>query len=55
MRLPRHLTDYIILHELVHTVHKNHGKQYWQLLDKVTGGNARKLDKEMNDYRLEIW
>jgi predicted metal-dependent hydrolase len=55
MRLPGHLTDYIILHELVHTVHKNHGKQYWQLLDKVTGGNARKLDKEMNDYRLEIW
>jgi predicted metal-dependent hydrolase len=55
MRLPRHLTDYIILHELVHTVHKNHGKQYWQLLDKVTGGNAKKLDKEMNDYRLEIW
>src|SRR4030042_928406 len=46
MRLPQHLTDYIILHELVHTVHKNHGKQYWQLLDKVTG-NAKELDKEM--------
>lgn len=55
MRLPRHLKDYIILHELVHTVHKNHGKQYWQLLDKVTGGNAKKLDKAMNHYRLEIW
>jgi len=55
MRLPRHLTDYIILHELVHTVHKNHGKQYWQLLDKVTGRNAKQLDKEMNHYRLEIW
>lgn len=54
MRLPQHLTDYIILHELVHTVHKNHSKQYWQLLDKVTG-NAKKLDKEMNGYRLEIW
>jgi len=55
MRLPRHLADYIILHELVHTIHKNHGKLYWQLLDKVTGGNAKKLDREMNDYRLEIW
>jgi predicted metal-dependent hydrolase len=54
MRLPTHLTDYIILHELAHTVHKNHGKQYWQLLDNITG-NARKLDKEMNGYRLEIW
>jgi predicted metal-dependent hydrolase len=55
MRLPQRLTDYIILHELVHTVQKNHGKQYWQLLDKVTSGNAKKLDREMNDYRLEIW
>jgi predicted metal-dependent hydrolase len=55
MRLPRHLTDYIILHELVHTVHKNHGKLYWQLLDKVTCGKAKKLDREMNEYRLEIW
>jgi predicted metal-dependent hydrolase len=54
MRLPQRLNDYIILHELVHTVHKNHGKQYWQLLDKITG-NARKLDQEMNSYRLEIW
>jgi hypothetical protein len=55
MRLPQHLTDYIILHELVHTVQKNHGKQFWLLLDRITGGNAKKLDKEMNDYRLEIW
>jgi predicted metal-dependent hydrolase len=54
MRLPQHLTDYIILHELAHTVHKNHGKQYWHLLDKITG-NAKKLDREMNGYRLEIW
>jgi len=54
MRLPQHLADYIILHELVHTVHKNHGNPYWKLLDKVTG-NARKLDKELNGFRLEIW
>lgn len=54
MRLPQHLADYIILHELAHTVHKNHGPAFWQLLDKVTG-NAKKLDKELNTYRLEIW
>jgi hypothetical protein len=39
---------------LAHTVHKNHGPAFWQLLDKVTG-NAKKLDKELNTYRLEIW
>jgi predicted metal-dependent hydrolase len=54
MRLPQHLTDYVILHELTHTVHKNHSSNFWQMLDKVTG-NARKLDKELNNYRLEIW
>ncbi len=54
MRLPQHLADYVILHELTHTVHKNHSANFWQLLDKVTG-NAKKLDKELNNYRLEIW
>ncbi len=54
IRLPQHLADYVILHELAHTMHKNHGTGFWQLLDKVTG-NAKKLDKELNNYRLEIW
>lgn len=47
MRLPDHLIDYIILHELVHTRHMNHGPQFWGLLDEVTNGKARQLDKEM--------
>lgn len=50
MRLPLHLQQYIVLHELCHTVHKNHQKSFWQLLDKVTGGRARLLDREMNDH-----
>lgn len=54
MRLPQHLADYVILHELAHTVHKNHSANFWQLLDKITG-NAKKRDKELNNYRLEIW
>lgn len=54
MRLPDYLIDYVILHELVHTKIKNHSKDFWQLLDYVTG-NAKKLDKEVRDYRIQIY
>jgi predicted metal-dependent hydrolase len=54
MRLPDHLVDYVILHELAHTVHHNHSKRFWTLLDKVTGG-AKSLDKELRKYRIAIY
>jgi len=54
MRLPENLIDYVVLHELTHTVHKNHGKQFWQTLDKVSG-NARLLAKEMKKYRTRVY
>ncbi|MCB8994711.1 MAG: M48 family metallopeptidase [Bacteroidales bacterium] len=54
VRLPDHLRDYVILHELVHTVHKNHGKYFWSSLDKLCG-NAKALARELKNYRLDIW
>jgi predicted metal-dependent hydrolase len=54
MRLPDHLIDYVILHELVHTVHHNHNKHFWEMLDKVSGG-AKVLDKELGKYRIAIY
>jgi predicted metal-dependent hydrolase len=54
MRLPDYLIDYIILHELVHTKIKNHSKEFWQLLD-IVSGDAKKLDKEVKDYRIQIY
>jgi predicted metal-dependent hydrolase len=29
------LIEYVLLHELVHTVHKNHGKGFWDMLIKL--------------------
>ena len=54
MRLPNFLIDYVILHELVHTKIKNHSKDFWQMLDLVSG-NARKLDREVKQYRIQIY
>ena len=51
--LPEHLQDYVLLHELVHTKHKNHGKEFWAELDRLTG-DAKKLRKEMRKYRLIV-
>ena len=48
IRLPDDLVDYVILHELVHTRKKNHGKGFWALLDKHMGngkGFASRLRK----------
>jgi predicted metal-dependent hydrolase len=55
MRLPERLQEYIVLHELCHTVHKHHQKSFWQLLDKITGGKARELDRELNKYSPRIF
>ena len=54
LRLPQHLLDYVILHELTHTVHKNHGKYFWQSLNKITGGKAKQLAAEMRQYHA-VW
>ena len=54
MRLPDRLIDYVILHELTHTVHKNHQKSFWNALESIFP-SARITDKELNKYHLQYW
>ena len=50
MRVPSHLVDYVILHELCHTVHHDHSPRFWELMDKVTDGHAKDMRKELANY-----
>ena len=53
MKLPDELIDYVILHELTHTIHKNHGKDFWNYLDKITG-KPKELAARIKKYRTGI-
>lgn len=50
MLLPEYLVDFIILHELCHTIEMNHGNNFWSLLDSVTNNNAKELTKTLKMY-----
>ena len=52
VRLSLEMQDYVILHELVHTKHKNHSKKFWQTVDKLVG-DSKQLRRQMRKYRLK--
>lgn len=54
MRLPSRLIDYVIIHELCHTVQKNHGRNFWNLMEKVLPG-AKLLNKELKLFQTKIY
>ena len=53
VQLPWELIDYVILHELVHTKHLNHGRSYWQTFEQVMP-NARYLRKQIKFYQPRV-
>ncbi len=52
MELPEHLRDFVLLHELCHTVHHDHSARFHALLDRLCGGRERALNRELRRYTI---
>lgn len=51
--LPRELKEYIIYHELSHSLYMNHKPQFWALVEKCCP-NYKELKKKVNQYSFVL-
>ena len=53
MRLTPELADFVIIHELCHLIHKNHGTQF-RLLNSLCDGRERELNRMLKQQRPQV-
>jgi predicted metal-dependent hydrolase len=53
MSVPAPVREYVVLHELVHTVEKNHGPMFWKRLEEVCPG-ALNHRRDLKKYSTEL-
>lgn len=53
MLVPPRLIEYVVVHELSHLRHPNHGAEFWAYLDSQMPG-AKRLQRELHQRGLEL-
>lgn len=53
MQLPWELIDYVLVHELVHTQHLHHGKDFWQAVEQCLP-NFKERRKQLKQYQPSV-
>ncbi|MBI2636261.1 M48 family metallopeptidase [Candidatus Peregrinibacteria bacterium] len=51
LKLPRHLLEYVVIHELAHRLVKNHSRTFWNLVESFYP-DAKAARRELLSYRL---
>lgn len=49
VHLPIKFLEYVIIHEVCHLKEKNHGKNFWELVEELCP-NYKEIRKELNQY-----
>ena len=52
--LPLHLMEFVLLHELTHTIHMNHSEKFWSLLDRLSGKKVKEYNAQLKSFKLPL-
>lgn len=53
IQTPLEVVDYVVIHELAHTVHHNHSKRFWELVEKILP-DYKNRRKHLKQYGQQI-
>lgn len=55
MRLPQHLIDFVIYHELAHLIEDNHGKHFHEIVNALCQGKERQFETELKKFTCDSY